>query len=127
MRADWKRNSRRSAQSEKFAEPPQILESERAAGRATARNRSSALDARRSDRAALNRRRHLHSLDVGRSVERRSAIFSLPNVKRRNSGPCRRHKPREIKTGSVIGAGTMGGGISMNFANAGIPSRCLNH
>ena len=29
--------------------------------------------------------------------------------------------PREIKTAAVIGAGTMGGGIAMNFANAGIP------
>ncbi|HEY6967433.1 MAG TPA: 3-hydroxyacyl-CoA dehydrogenase NAD-binding domain-containing protein [Burkholderiales bacterium] len=28
---------------------------------------------------------------------------------------------REIKKASVIGAGTMGGGIAMNFANAGIP------
>lgn len=28
---------------------------------------------------------------------------------------------REIKTAAVIGGGTMGGGISMNFANAGIP------
>ncbi len=30
-------------------------------------------------------------------------------------------KPVEIKTVAVIGAGTMGGGITMNFANAGIP------
>jgi 3-hydroxyacyl-CoA dehydrogenase len=30
-------------------------------------------------------------------------------------------KPRDVKRGAVIGAGTMGGGISMNFANAGIP------
>src|SRR2546427_2806980 len=29
--------------------------------------------------------------------------------------------PRQIKTAAVIGAGTMGGGIAMNFANAGIP------
>ncbi len=28
---------------------------------------------------------------------------------------------KEIKTAAVIGAGTMGGGIAMNFANAGIP------
>ena len=32
-------------------------------------------------------------------------------------------KPREIKTVGVVGAGTMGGGIAMSFANAGIP-RC---
>ena len=30
-------------------------------------------------------------------------------------------QPREIRTVGVIGAGTMGGGISMNFLNAGIP------
>jgi 3-hydroxyacyl-CoA dehydrogenase len=30
-------------------------------------------------------------------------------------------KPRDIKRAAVIGAGTMGGGISMCFANAGIP------
>src|SRR6185437_3206088 len=29
--------------------------------------------------------------------------------------------PRAIKSAAVIGAGTMGGGIAMNFANAGIP------
>src|SRR5262249_56885782 len=28
---------------------------------------------------------------------------------------------KEIKKAAVIGAGTMGGGIAMNFANAGIP------
>ena len=34
-------------------------------------------------------------------------------------------KPREVKTAAVIGAGTMGGGIAMNFANAGIPVTIL--
>ncbi|MBQ0798549.1 MAG: enoyl-CoA hydratase/isomerase family protein [Porticoccaceae bacterium] len=32
---------------------------------------------------------------------------------------------RDIKTAAVIGAGTMGGGIAMNFANAGIPVKLL--
>ncbi|MFP5307009.1 MAG: 3-hydroxyacyl-CoA dehydrogenase NAD-binding domain-containing protein, partial [Gammaproteobacteria bacterium] len=32
---------------------------------------------------------------------------------------------RPIKTAAVIGAGTMGGGIAMNFANAGIPVKVL--
>src|ERR1700716_455420 len=32
---------------------------------------------------------------------------------------------REIKTGGIIGAGTMGGGIAMNFANGGIPVTIL--
>jgi 3-hydroxyacyl-CoA dehydrogenase len=30
-------------------------------------------------------------------------------------------KPREIKRAAVLGAGTMGGGIAMSFANAGVP------
>ncbi|HEX2545450.1 MAG TPA: 3-hydroxyacyl-CoA dehydrogenase NAD-binding domain-containing protein, partial [Ramlibacter sp.] len=34
-------------------------------------------------------------------------------------------KQREIKSVAVIGAGTMGGGISMNFLNAGIPVTIL--
>ena len=34
-------------------------------------------------------------------------------------------KPREIKSVGVIGAGTMGGGITMNFLNAGIPVTML--
>ena len=32
---------------------------------------------------------------------------------------------REIRSAAVIGAGTMGGGIAMNFANAGIPVKVL--
>ena len=34
-------------------------------------------------------------------------------------------KPRDIQKVAVIGAGTMGGGISMNFLNAGIPVTIL--
>ncbi len=34
-------------------------------------------------------------------------------------------RPREIRKVAVIGAGTMGGGISMNFLNAGIPVSIL--
>ena len=33
--------------------------------------------------------------------------------------------PRSIETAAVIGAGTMGGGIAMNFANANIPVRVV--
>jgi 3-hydroxyacyl-CoA dehydrogenase len=35
-------------------------------------------------------------------------------------------KPREIKKIAVIGAGTMGGGIAMNFASRGIPVRMMD-
>ena len=34
-------------------------------------------------------------------------------------------KPRDVKSVAVIGAGTMGGGIAMNFLNAGIPVKML--
>jgi len=34
-------------------------------------------------------------------------------------------KPREVKKAAMIGAGTMGGGIAMNFANVGIPVTVL--
>ena len=32
---------------------------------------------------------------------------------------------REINTVGIIGAGTMGGGIAMNFANVGIPTHIV--
>ena len=32
---------------------------------------------------------------------------------------------REIRSGGIVGAGTMGGGIAMNFANAGVPVTLL--
>ncbi|MGQ0701196.1 MAG: 3-hydroxyacyl-CoA dehydrogenase NAD-binding domain-containing protein [Panacagrimonas sp.] len=35
-------------------------------------------------------------------------------------------KPREIKSAAIIGAGTMGGGIAMSFANAGIAVQILD-
>jgi 3-hydroxyacyl-CoA dehydrogenase len=34
-------------------------------------------------------------------------------------------KPKEIRLAAVIGAGTMGGGIAMTFANAGIPVKVM--
>jgi 3-hydroxyacyl-CoA dehydrogenase len=36
-------------------------------------------------------------------------------------------KPHEIKRAAVLGAGTMGGGIAMSFANAGIPVTLIDH
>ena len=35
-------------------------------------------------------------------------------------------KPKKIASAAVLGAGTMGGGIAMNFANAGIPVKILD-
>ena len=49
-------------------------------------------------------------------AERRAA--NIPNLPKGT-------KTREIKSVGVIGAGTMGGGIAMNFANVGIPVTVL--
>lgn len=46
------------------------------------------------------------------------AAASIPSISKET-------KSRDIKQVAIIGAGTMGGGIAMNFANAGIPVRML--
>jgi 3-hydroxyacyl-CoA dehydrogenase len=45
-------------------------------------------------------------------------VANIPNLDKNT-------RPREIKRVAVIGAGTMGGGIAMNFANVGIPVTVL--
>ncbi len=48
-------------------------------------------------------------------------VFFAERASTKIPGIDRSTKPRQIDSGGVIGAGTMGGGIAMNFANAGIP------
>jgi 3-hydroxyacyl-CoA dehydrogenase len=48
-------------------------------------------------------------------------IFFAEREAARVGGLSKDVRGREIKRAAVIGAGTMGGGIAMNFANAGIP------
>jgi 3-hydroxyacyl-CoA dehydrogenase len=48
-------------------------------------------------------------------------VFFAEREAARVSGLPEGTKPRPIASGAVIGAGTMGGGIAMCFANAGIP------
>ena len=48
-------------------------------------------------------------------------IFFAEREAAKISGLPKDVKPREIRKAAVIGAGTMGGGIAMCFANAGIP------
>jgi 3-hydroxyacyl-CoA dehydrogenase len=56
----------------------------------------------------------------------RCATCSPPSAPPARSPTCPRDTPkREIKAVAVIGAGTMGGGIAMNFLNAGIPVKML--
>jgi 3-hydroxyacyl-CoA dehydrogenase len=70
--------------------------------------------------AAVERRLFLSLLVDERSKALRHVFFAEREVaKVPGIGPD--VKPREIASAAVIGAGTMGGGIAMCFANAGIP------
>ncbi len=48
-------------------------------------------------------------------------VFFAERAARKIPGIGKDVKPRTIAKAGVLGAGTMGGGIAMNFANAGIP------
>jgi 3-hydroxyacyl-CoA dehydrogenase len=52
-------------------------------------------------------------------------VFVAARAARRIPGLPADVKPLPIRSAAVIGAGTMGGGIAMNFANAGIPVTLL--
>jgi len=52
-------------------------------------------------------------------------VFFAEREARRIPGLPAAVKPRPIRSAAVIGAGTMGAGIAMNFANAGIPVTLL--
>ena len=52
-------------------------------------------------------------------------IFFAEREAARVSGIDKTSPQRDIKSVAVIGAGTMGGGIAMNFANAGLPVKLL--
>jgi 3-hydroxyacyl-CoA dehydrogenase len=70
--------------------------------------------------AAVERKLFLSLLADDRSKALRHVFFAEREVaKVPGIGP--EVKPREIASAAVIGAGTMGGGIAMCFANAGIP------
>jgi 3-hydroxyacyl-CoA dehydrogenase len=52
-------------------------------------------------------------------------VFFAEREARRIPGMPAEAKPLPIRSAAVVGAGTMGGGIAMNFANAGIPVTVL--
>jgi 3-hydroxyacyl-CoA dehydrogenase len=52
-------------------------------------------------------------------------VFCAEREARRIPGVAAAVQPLPIRSAAVIGAGTMGGGIAMSFANAGIPVRLL--
>ena len=76
------------------------------------------------DGLKFERERFLHLIQTPESKSLRHAFFAervaskVPDVP--SDTPT-----REIRKAAVIGAGTMGGGIAMNFANAGIPVTLL--
>ena len=72
-------------------------------------------DALKLERAAFMR------LRTGDQSKAQRHIFFAEREAAKIPGLSKDVKPRQIKRAAVIGAGTMGGGIAMCFANAGIP------
>jgi 3-hydroxyacyl-CoA dehydrogenase len=74
----------------------------------------------------LKRERELF-VELLTSQESAAAALLLLRRARGGQGARRagRHAAAPIKTAGIVGAGTMGGGIAMNFANAGIPVTLL--
>jgi 3-hydroxyacyl-CoA dehydrogenase len=71
---------------------------------------------------ALEReRKKFQELRAGNQSKAQRHIFFAEREAAKVPGVTKDVKPRAIKQVAVIGAGTMGGGISMSFANAGIP------
>jgi len=72
------------------------------------------------DEGAANERRLFEGLVVGdESRAQRHAFFAEREAQKAKLPPGT--EPRPVQRAAVIGAGTMGGGIAMCFANAGIP------
>jgi 3-hydroxyacyl-CoA dehydrogenase len=71
---------------------------------------------------ALRREREkFQELRAGNQSKAQRHIFFAEREAAKVPGLTKETKARDIKQVAVIGAGTMGGGIAMNFANAGIP------
>jgi 3-hydroxyacyl-CoA dehydrogenase len=73
------------------------------------------------DEAQKKERDFFLKLVVGDQSKAQRHIFFAEREAAKVPGMAKDVKPREVKRAAVIGAGTMGGGISMNFANVGIP------
>jgi 3-hydroxyacyl-CoA dehydrogenase len=69
---------------------------------------------------AFERQRFLHLMQTTESKALRHAFFAERIASKVPDVPADT-PTRTIRKAAVIGAGTMGGGIAMNFANAGIP------
>jgi len=73
------------------------------------------------DEAQKKEREFFLKLVGGEQSEAQRHLFFAERDAAKEPGIGKEVKPREVKKAAVIGAGTMGGGISMNFANVGIP------
>jgi 3-hydroxyacyl-CoA dehydrogenase len=73
------------------------------------------------DEAQKKEREFFLKLVVGDQSKAQRHIFFAEREAAKVPGIGKDVAPREIKRAAVIGAGTMGGGISMNFTNVGIP------
>jgi len=69
----------------------------------------------------LDERRLFMELMTGRQARAQQYFFFAERKAAKIEGVPEETRAREIKRVGVIGAGTMGGGISMNFLSAGIP------
>lgn len=70
----------------------------------------------------LKRERALFlKLVAGEQSKAQRYLFFAERAAAKIPGLSKEIRPREVKSAAVIGAGTMGGGISMALANAGIP------
>ncbi|MES2128168.1 MAG: 3-hydroxyacyl-CoA dehydrogenase NAD-binding domain-containing protein, partial [Pseudomonadota bacterium] len=76
------------------------------------------------DGLKFERERFIHLIQTPESKSLRHAFFAERVASKVPDVPA--DTPvRDIKAAAIIGAGTMGGGIAMNFLNAGIPVRLL--
>ncbi len=73
------------------------------------------------DQALEGERKKFMELRAGEQSKAQRYFFFAEREAAKVPGVTKDVKPRDIKQVAVIGAGTMGGGISMSFANAGIP------
>src|SRR4029078_1297713 len=69
---------------------------------------------------AFERKKFVELMNGDQSKAQRYAFFAEREASK-IAGVSAEVKPRKVERVAVIGAGTMGGGISMSFANAGIP------
>jgi 3-hydroxyacyl-CoA dehydrogenase len=77
-----------------------------------------------AEAVAKERQAFLALLDDPRSKALRHVFFAEREAAKIANVPAGT-KPREVKRAAVLGAGTMGAGIAMCFANAGIPVRVI--